>query len=236
MKKYLFALILIIAFPLIRGSVVSAHSLELTEENFDYDWYLEQHPDVLAAFGTDQDAIWNFYVTLGEPGGWYGRPSILSLVGRYSDQTLGILYNQADTICTTYSNATDRTRAVHDWICGYMDYDYSFSSYTVDAAIINKVGVCQGYAETFNLLAELCGINSEIVTGVADNGTGSGGHAWNKVIINNEEYYIDTTWDDFTQKHNYIAHDCFMITKEQMDWIHDGKIYHFVNGQPQGYY
>lgn len=236
MKKYLFTLILIIAIPLLKGSTVSAQSWELTAENFDYDWYLEQHPDVLTALGTDHDAIWNFYVTLGEPSGWYGRPSVVSLIGRYNDQTLGILYHQADTICADYSNATDRARAVHDWICSYIDYDYSYSSYSVDTAILNKVSVCQGYAETFDLLAELCGIRSDMVTGVVNNGSGSGGHAWNKVTINEQEYYVDATWDDFTKEHNYIAHDCFMISKEKMDWIHDGKVFHFMNNQPMGYY
>lgn len=49
-------------------------------DDFDYDWYLKMHPDVAAAFGNDRDAIWNWYITTGEPAGWYGRCSKNSLI------------------------------------------------------------------------------------------------------------------------------------------------------------
>lgn len=213
-----------------------AQSITVTQENFDYDWYLAEHPDVYEAFGADPEAIWNFYVTLGEPAGWYGRPSIVSLTSRYSENTLGIIYSTADKICSEHKSQYDRALAAHDWLCNHVDYDYSYKASTVEEAILNGLAVCQGYAVTYDLLAELCGINCEYVRGTADNGSGRQAHAWNKVTINGTESYIDCTWDDFTKGFNHIAHDCFMITEEKMDWIHDGKIFHFMNNQPMGYY
>lgn len=57
----------------------------LNEENFDYDWYLEQHPDVAAALGDNKEAVWAFYMTTGEPAGWYGRVSENWLVTKNFD-------------------------------------------------------------------------------------------------------------------------------------------------------
>lgn len=40
---------------------------------FDYDWYLQRHPEVAAAYGTDRNAIYKFYRTTGLQKGWQGR-------------------------------------------------------------------------------------------------------------------------------------------------------------------
>ena len=58
---------------------------DLNAENFDYDWYLEQHPDVAAALGNDKEAIWTFYVNTGEPAGWFGRVSEDWMISTYFD-------------------------------------------------------------------------------------------------------------------------------------------------------
>ena len=53
---------------------VHAEQEGITPENFDYEWYLERHPDLAATVSADdRDAIWNFYQTTGKPAGWGGR-------------------------------------------------------------------------------------------------------------------------------------------------------------------
>lgn len=74
MKKIWRILLLTYFLTMAFGSSVFAKE-ELTLENFDYDWYLEQHPDVAAALGDNRDAVWTFYINTGEPAGWYGRVS-----------------------------------------------------------------------------------------------------------------------------------------------------------------
>lgn len=218
------------------GLNVSAKTVTITQENFDYDWYLKEHPDVAAAVGYDQQAIWNYYINLGEPAGWLGRPIKASLTGRYQDITIDKLYGYADDICNNYQSQYDRTKQIHDTICDLIDYDYSYSARRLDDVFTQGVGVCEGYSNLFDILSQLCGIDSSIVSGVAFNGYSSGGHAWNKVIINGQESYVDCTWDDFTKDYNYIAHDCFMISENRMNEIHNGQIMHFVNGVAKGYY
>ena len=56
----------------------------------------------------------------------------------------------------------------------------------------NGVAVCNGIAKTFVVL---CGI--EGITAVKVNGTVSGdAHAWNKVLINEKWYIVDSTWSN----------------------------------------
>ncbi|MDE5824940.1 MAG: hypothetical protein K2H91_09720, partial [Lachnospiraceae bacterium] len=53
---------------------VHAEQKGITPENFDYEWYLEKHPDLAATVSVDdREAIWNFYQTTGKPAGWIGR-------------------------------------------------------------------------------------------------------------------------------------------------------------------
>ncbi len=55
-------------------SVMSVQAAEVTQENFDYEWYLEQHPDLGAVIPAgDTSLIWNFYQTTGKMAGWGGR-------------------------------------------------------------------------------------------------------------------------------------------------------------------
>lgn len=85
----------------------------------------------------------------------------------------------------------------------------------------SKKGVCIGYAALFYEICKSAGLKAEIVEGAADENTKMieyyrktyyyyPNHAWNKVKINNDWYYIDTTWssgscdehDKFTKNFN----------------------------------
>lgn len=70
------------------------------------------------------------------------------------------------------------------------------SLFTAEGALVNKLAVCQGYAEAFSLLCHKAGIQTEMVYGIADNGQSRESHAWNIVRIDGVWYQIDATWDD----------------------------------------
>ncbi len=46
---------------------------ELTPENFDYDYYLEEYPDVQAAYGDNKELIWAHFANCGAAEGRMGR-------------------------------------------------------------------------------------------------------------------------------------------------------------------
>lgn len=224
---------------------------EVTEENFDYGWYLEKHPDLAAVIDTnDKTAIWSFYQNIGKPAGWNARrdpeafiffanfdyeryaaenPDVAAIFGLDARalfnhyKTSGIaegrkaysIYEEQNALRKAYEIAEqvtagcvsdkDKVKAVHDWLVMNVAYDYDNylkgtipdNSYSVIGPMLYGKAVCQGYADVFNIFMEALGIECKMITGTADNGSGVwGGHAWNKVKVDGNWYYIDVTWDD----------------------------------------
>lgn len=96
----------------------------------------------------------------------------------------------------------EKVRAIHDYLIYSADYAKAYPNQNNDAygaygVLILRDGVCQSYALAFQLLMYGLNIDCKYVTGVATNSANStGGHAWNKVCIDDTWYYIDCTWDD----------------------------------------
>lgn len=129
------------------------------------------------------------------------QPSSVTLPISVSDNAMVA----AETIITGITNGSmsefDKVKAIHDYIVVNVDYPAHIdmgnrSLFTAEGALVNKLAVCQGYAEAFSLLCYKAGIQTEMVYGTADNGISRESHAWNIVRINGVWYQIDTTWDD----------------------------------------
>lgn len=215
----------------------------ITAEQFDYEWYLEQHPD-LAAITTDPSTIYQFYLNVGLGADWNGRVSPAYI----TDETELKCYGIVDSITNSTMTQREKATAIHNWMCQNIQYDYSFSHYTVKGAINEGLAVCQGYAETFRKLCNIAGIECEMVTGTVtpsvrrtvyiDGRTvyiyaaGSGGHAWNQVKVDGQWYQVDVTWDDGYEdltSAGYIT-EYFLISPENMMYDHNynnPKIIHY---------
>jgi len=63
-------------------------------------------------------------------------------------------------------------------------------SFTAYGILINRIGVCAGYAAAFRLLADEAGLESIVVTGYLE---GVLPHAWNRVYIDGQWHTIDVT-------------------------------------------
>lgn len=96
-----------------------------------------------------------------------------------------------------------RELAVHDYITGHGRYDPEASSNAPGASpdpdndnpygmLVNGVGICRGYASTFQLLMDMLGIECMTVEG----NSGRREHAWNMVRLDGDWYCVDVTWDD----------------------------------------
>lgn len=94
----------------------------------------------------------------------------------------------------------DKVKAIHDYIVLNTAYDWENfkkgqvpeASYTTYGLLMNGQAVCEGYAQTMQLLLKEAGIESHLVTGKANGGA----HAWNLVKVDGKYYYVDSTWDD----------------------------------------
>lgn len=243
----------------------------VTKETFDYEWYLEKHPELAALVSAeDRDIIWTFYETVGEPGGWFGRrakssfvnernfdydaflannPDVYAAFGADHERiyqwyiTTGIhenrklyttdersgayveIYNTAESITNDAMSEREKVKAVHDWLCVNVDYDYDNylngtlpdSSYYVEGVMYHGKAVCNGYMLAFEAFMDALGIENQNVVGWSEDG---GGHGWNKVKVDGVWYEIDVTWDDlglYGQGYNY---NYFLISEEQMNVDH----------------
>ena len=104
-----------------------------------------------------------------------------------------------------------KQEAINNYLCANAEYDWdaidamnamprnhaialeSKYSQTAYGILINNLGICQSYAEAFNVLALKAGLGSVVVVGVLN---GMGGHAWNRVMINDEWFTLDVTNND----------------------------------------
>jgi len=109
-----------------------------------------------------------------------------------------------------------KEKAIHDFMVNQYAYDQDLDIYTVKELLLSKEGVCQAYADTFRLFMNLMGINCITQTGEAN----GGGHAWNMVMLDEEWYHVDVTWDDPIADRDILRYDYFNITDKQMSKDH----------------
>ena len=97
-------------------------------------------------------------------------------------------------------DAFSKEAAIYEWVIQNVAYDWSHTditketsrdSYTPYGGLVNHTAVCLGYATTFQLLAELAGIQCVTVAGAA----AGADHAWNQVCLDGTWYCVDLTWE-----------------------------------------
>ena len=139
------------------------------------------------------------------------------------------IYDRADEIVRELikpgMNEFEREKAIHDYIVLNTRYDYENylngtvpnDSYSAYGVFFKGTAVCQGYVHAAHLMLWLAGIESHIVTGVANGGD----HAWNKVKIGGEYYNLDVTWDDpVPDEPGRVMYNYFNITDEELERDH----------------
>lgn len=110
----------------------------------------------------------------------------------------------------------EKEKAIHDYLVNHFSYDQDFDIYTIRGFLQNNEGVCQAYADTFQLLMNLIGIQCITQSGIA-NGVS---HAWNIVLLDGEWYNVDVTWDDPISTKDILRYDYFNITDKQLSKDH----------------
>lgn len=127
----------------------------------------------------------------------------------------------ANDITDGIKNDYEKVRAIHDWVCNniYYDYDAYYGYSDLDSisaleTLENRRSVCQGYADLTAALLRASGFPTKVVSGYAlglsvDSGwddkiisSGKSNHAWNEVYVSNRWVILDTTWDSNNKYQN----------------------------------
>jgi|GEM_PF-3414456 len=98
--------------------------------------------------------------------------------------------------CTTeYS----KVLAIHDYLVSTMSYKHTDTgnAWNIYGALVEHQGVCEAYARAFQFLCSYYGVTAICVSGDATNSSGTEGHMWDMVLMNDGKWYaMDVTWDD----------------------------------------
>ena len=93
-----------------------------------------------------------------------------------------------------------KIREVHNWLVNNVEYDINLESeepYSICGALTDGEAVCEGYARSFKYIMDELQIPCVLVSGTGTNSNGqTESHAWNYVMLNDNWYAIDVTWDD----------------------------------------
>ena len=116
-------------------------------------------------------------------------------------------------------NDLEKARAIYRWISSHIEYDarsYFSNSYTPtdsENVFVSRRSVCDGYANLYESLAKVAGLEAVKISGYAKGyGYNAGGvldsrpnHAWNAVKLNQKWYLVDSTWGA-----GYLENQSFM--------------------------
>ncbi|NWZ37142.1 KY peptidase, partial [Brachypodius atriceps] len=125
----------------------------------------------------------------------------------------------------------EKVRVIWMWICHHIEYDVvgyhnksQLSSKPRDVLQMGK-SICEGYAELFEHMCRLAGIQCKKLSGHAkgygyktgQTFTGDSDHAWNAVYLEGRWHLLDSTWgsgsvDDAFTKFTYRYNEFYFLT------------------------
>lgn len=122
-------------------------------------------------------------------------------------------------------NEQDQIKKIHDYIINNSVYDsdrsdnniVNYESDNAYGALLEGHALCGGYTDSMALFLNDLGIKNFKVS--------SDSHVWNAVLLNNQWYNLDLTWDDpvTPDKRNLLEYNYFLIQTEKLKTLSDNQ-------------
>ncbi|NLM78093.1 MAG: hypothetical protein GX173_08410 [Ruminococcaceae bacterium] len=132
------------------------------------------------------------------------EPAYWSSTEALGDAALSDMISQVDSVVHELASQIARQTAdpyeqlvlLQEWLVRHITYDATEDQGTNHAgsALLQGVTLCQGYAQSFQLVGQALGHDVRLISGEAD----GIGHAWNQVVLQGTAYHVDVTFDDPT--------------------------------------
>lgn len=215
----------------------------------DFETLEEKYGDTYDNFVSDRQFL-KTSVATSEQLFWAVENKVTPVITDTSSRAY-VIYNKAKSVLRSIisEDMTDYEKAlcIFDWICVNTNYDYT--SYTqangytervanhpallpcfyLEGVFITGNAVCDGFSKAFSLMCNMIGIDAIRIVGEAGTGTTTGGHAWNKVFMNNEvtedqprnSYLVDITWTEMISSYGEeLSHTYFGLSDEDIAESH----------------
>jgi hypothetical protein len=123
----------------------------------------------------------------------------------YSEESVKTMQSQLDDVVESFMQSApangseyEKVKYIYEYVCDMATYDDRGSSdQTVYDALVSRLCVCNGYAESVKYLCDKLGVRCIYVGGFGlDEDNSWQPHAWNMVNINDKWYAVDATWGD----------------------------------------
>jgi len=161
--------------------------------------YIRKMPDM---FSVQYETSMSIQIGYGADGAYIIKDIVIKYTNtkEEADARLAEVNEKIDDIIakniTPGMTELEKALNLHDYLVLNTSYDLDqtapdlYDGYTAYDILICGNGVCEGYAQAYNMLLEKAGMSSIMVTSDSMN------HAWNLVNIDGEWYHADVTWDD----------------------------------------
>lgn len=151
-----------------------------------------------------------------------------------------IVCDVIDSVITENMTDYEKEVALHDYLIancayGYLEGEKEEASYTAYGALVERMAVCNGYAQAMELLLKCCDINAYMIVGTADGVA----HAWNLVELDGNWYHLDATWNDpVPDTRGNVIHTYFNVSDAVMAESHTWKqeVYPACESMDYNYY
>ncbi len=167
-------------------------------------------------------------------------PAEAQVISTQLNEKISNIIFEADKLNIDY----EKELYIHDYVCNNTVYDENISPGSGDSAhdsLLYGSAICEGYSRAIQILLDAVDIDNYLVVGEGKSEGTTEPHMWNVVEIDNQNYYLDATWDDsgvddtivyfyFNVNEEMISDDHFNIEPSNNNCDSDSAYYYAVNG------